>query len=132
MHFGTMAWPSTILRIGKLWISCGLALRLCSRCNTRDCLSWVVKNWISSSLPSKQLASEPMNSFSPPPYSCRRALGRCTSSAAFSKLWVHDVNSRRFDLVQGGKLSVVYLRVSVPKKEKREISNTYILNGAVM
>lgn len=86
MHFGIIAWPSTILKPDKLWRSWGPALKVWSRCSTRDCLSWVVKNRISSSLPSKQLASEPTNSLNPPPNSCLRDFGRCTSSAALSRL----------------------------------------------
>lgn len=86
MHFGIIAWPSTILRPDKLWRSWGPALRVWSKWSTRDCLSWVVKNRISSSLPSKQLASEPTNSLNPPPNSCLRDFGRCTSSAALSRL----------------------------------------------
>jgi len=86
MHFGIIAWPSTILRPAKLWRSWGPALKVFSKCSTRDCLSWVVKNRTSSSLPSKQLASEPTNSLNPPPNSCLRDFGRCTSSAALSRL----------------------------------------------
>lgn len=95
MHFGIIAWPSTILRPDRLWRSWGPALRVWSRCSTRDCLSWVVKNRISSSLPSKQLASEPTNSLNPPPNSCRKDFGRCTSSAALSRLRANRVTSIR-------------------------------------
>lgn len=99
MHFGMIAWPSTSLRPERLWRSCGPALKVWSRCSTRDCLSWVLKKRISSSLPSKQLASEPTNSLSPPPNSCRRVFGRCTSSAALSRLRANGVKViRLYDL----------------------------------
>lgn len=100
MHFGIIAWPSTILRPDRLWRSWGPALRVWSRCNKRDCLSWVVKNRISSSLPSKQLASEPTNSLSPPPNSCLRDFGRCISSAALSRLRVDPVTSMQLFLIR--------------------------------
>lgn len=109
MHFGIIAWPSTILRPDKLWRSWGPALRVWSRCSTRDCLSWVVKNRISSSLPSKQLASEPTNSLNPPPNSCLRDFGRCTSSAALSRLQADRVTSMRLFLL--ARFFTIFIKV---------------------
>lgn len=141
MHFGIIAWPSTILRPDRLWRSWGPALRVWSRCSTRDCLSWVVKNRISSSLPSKQLASEPTNSLNPPPNSCLRDFGRCTSSAALSRLWADRVTSILLYLfsiaiisiatifTQSRFLTINFIQVCLILYRK---SNTYMLNGAVI
>lgn len=95
IHLGIMAWPSTSLTPGRLATSCWPALNVWRRCSTRDCRSWVVKNCVWSSLPSKQLASVQTNSFNPPPYSWRSDLGKCTSSAAFKSLTKSSKNNKK-------------------------------------
>jgi len=120
-----MAWPS--MSRSPATSSPADARNICSRLSTSHWRSWLEKKLASASTPSKMCDSCSTNSFCPPPNSRFTRFGRCSSSAAFSKLTNKMVKSHFQSTVYEtkflGKMGSINFYVVVCEKKKPNCQN---------
>ena len=92
LTFLPIACPSRNRTVSKASPWC--ALRLNNMWWTMHCRSWLVKNVVESSEPTKKCWSSKTNSLLPPPYSGLTGLRMHTSSAPFSKLTKSNIQNQ--------------------------------------